>query len=102
MIERLILVWAHFSGDRLIPFFRVVEFRIDVKDDTAKGKQAMPHHLTNFEPRAKLAKRVITCQESAHKLSKLQRKNCAFAFGRLHLNISPMEHHDLLAEAQSN
>ena len=38
MIERLILVWAHFSGDRLIPFFRVVEFRIDVKDDTAKGK----------------------------------------------------------------
>src|SRR5207302_4621071 len=49
VIERLVLVRAHLRGDRLIPFFGVVELRIDVEHDTAKRKHAVAHHLADLE-----------------------------------------------------
>src|ERR1700741_140885 len=49
VIKRLVLVRAHLGGNRLIPFFGVVELRIDVEHDTAKRKYAVPHHLADLE-----------------------------------------------------
>ena len=40
VIERLILVRAHFGGDRLLPFLGVVEDRIDVEHHAAERDTA--------------------------------------------------------------
>ena len=48
VVERLILVRPHFGGDRLVPFFGVVEDRIDVEDHAAERKQPMPHDLADL------------------------------------------------------
>src|SRR6185312_13011601 len=52
VIERLIFIRPHFGGDRLIPFFRVVEDRIDIEHHAAEREQPMPHHLADLIFRA--------------------------------------------------
>src|SRR5919204_395187 len=49
MIERLILARADLRRNRLIPFFSVVEFRVDVEHHTSKRIDAVTHHLTDLE-----------------------------------------------------
>src|SRR4249920_3089068 len=49
MIERLILVRADFSRDRLVPFFRVAEDRINVEHDAAERIKAVTNHLADLK-----------------------------------------------------
>src|SRR5262245_26862961 len=49
MVERLILARAYLGRNRLIPFFGVVEFRVDVEHHASKRIEAVAHHLTDLE-----------------------------------------------------
>jgi hypothetical protein len=44
-------VWAYLGGDRLQPFVRVAEHRINVKDDATKRMHTVLDHLTDLELR---------------------------------------------------
>ena len=48
MIERLILMRPDLGRDRLVPFLRIVENRIDVEDDAAKRIKAVPDNLADL------------------------------------------------------
>ena len=47
MVKWLILARPHFGRDGLIPFLRIVENRINVKNHPPKIKHPVPHNLTN-------------------------------------------------------
>jgi hypothetical protein len=49
MIEGLIFARTNLGGYRLIPFFGIVEFRIDVEDDASKRKNPMTNDLADLE-----------------------------------------------------
>ena len=47
MIKRLILFGSDMFGYRLIPFFAICKNGVDIKDHTAKIKDAVAHHFAN-------------------------------------------------------
>jgi hypothetical protein len=47
MIEGLFFIGANFGWDGSVPFFSIVEFRINVNDYTTERIDAMPHNRTN-------------------------------------------------------
>ena len=47
VIKGLILFGANMFGDRLIPFLAIGKNGVDIKDHTAKIKDAVAHHFTN-------------------------------------------------------
>jgi hypothetical protein len=51
MIKGLVLCGSDILRNGLIPFFRVVEYRVDVKDYSPKWKYSMTHNLPYFKLR---------------------------------------------------
>ena len=49
VIKRLILLGANMLGDRLVPFLAIGKNGVDIKDHTAKIKDAVADHFTNGE-----------------------------------------------------
>jgi hypothetical protein len=51
MIKRLIFGGAHTFRDRLIPFIAIGKYRVHIKNNTAKIKDAVTYHVANSELR---------------------------------------------------
>ena len=49
MIKRLVFFWPCFGRDRIIPFFGIVEFGINIDNDAAKRIQPVPYNRANAE-----------------------------------------------------
>jgi hypothetical protein len=49
MIEGLVTARPYVFWNGLIPFFRIVKFRIDVEDYASKGENPVAHHLAYLE-----------------------------------------------------
>src|ERR1700691_3704522 len=49
MVEGLVLVRTDLRRDRLVPFLGVVEDGIDVEDNAAERKQAVPDYLADLK-----------------------------------------------------
>jgi len=49
MIEGLVAARPYVFRNGLIPFFRIVKFRIDIEDYTSKGENPVAYHLAYLE-----------------------------------------------------
>ena len=73
MIEGLLLVGAHFGWNGFVPFFSVVEFRININNDTAERIDAMTYNRTNSKFCAFIVHKMMMPVSSARVKAKIAR-----------------------------
>ena len=49
VIERLVFVWAHTLGNGFVPFVRIVEYRVHVKDNASERIDSVAHNVADTE-----------------------------------------------------
>lgn len=49
MVERLVLAGTDILGNGLVPFLGVVEFRVDIEDDSTEIEESVLDHLADLE-----------------------------------------------------
>jgi hypothetical protein len=57
VVKRLIAARANVLGDRLVPFVRIGEDRVNIEHHPAKGEKAVANHIANAEAGTGLARR---------------------------------------------
>ncbi len=73
MIEGLFFIRAHFSRNGFVPFFSIVEFRINIDNDTTERIDAMTYNRTNAKFCAFIVHEVMMPVSSARMKARIER-----------------------------